>query len=159
MRKGIPEKGSKVLRKGRVSIPVAFYFITTSVYQRKRILNQPVCFQILMDAIRFMEHRGDFTVFFVIAMPDHVHLVFQLGEGRELPSVMLSFKGYTGRKIKEVLRMKEKVWQNSYYDHCIRKEENLVKVLQYAWYNPVRARLVEHPKAYPFWWSRLELEE
>ena len=44
-----------------------------------------------------------------------------------------------------------RLWQESFYDHALRKEESLRRVAGYIWDNPVRAGLVEDPLDYP--WS------
>ncbi len=42
------------------------------------------------------------------------------------------------------------LWQRSYYDHVIRKEENLKDIIRYIWGNPVRKALVTNYRDYPF---------
>ena len=54
--------------------------------------------------------------------------------------------------------LKENVWQDQFYDHLIRKDESLIDIIKYCWYNPIRKRLVEKPENYPLWISKYELE-
>ncbi len=42
------------------------------------------------------------------------------------------------------------LWQKSYYDHVIRREEDIAVVARYIIGNPVRARLVKSATEYPF---------
>ncbi len=44
----------------------------------------------------------------------------------------------------------EKLWQKSFYDHVIRKEEDLNSIAGYIFNNPVRKELVENYEDYPF---------
>jgi REP element-mobilizing transposase RayT len=46
------------------------------------------------------------------------------------------------------------VWQRSFYDHPLRKDEDLLKVAEYIIYNPVRKGLVEDWRDYPFSWHK-----
>ena len=46
--------------------------------------------------------------------------------------------------------MKEPLWQDSYYDHVVRPEENLAGIVSYIIENPVRAGLVISPFDYRF---------
>jgi hypothetical protein len=55
--------------------------------------------------------------------------------------------------------MNTPVWQDQFYDHLIRKNEDLHVIMNYCLYNPVRAGLVEHPLDYPFWKSKFEVED
>ena len=43
------------------------------------------------------------------------------------------------------------VWQRGFYDHAIRREENLRNVARYIVANPLRAGLVQQIGDYPLW--------
>jgi len=152
------QRGQKQLRKGRFSNRGCLYFITTSCFNRQRIFIEKNVVQIVFDTIDWLENKGYIDCYFVILMPDHMHLIFQLLGEKTLSEVMKSLKGYTGRKIKEYLRLETKVWQEQYYDHQIRKNEDFIEIMKYCLYNPVRAGLVETPFDYPFWKSKYKFE-
>ena len=57
------------------------------------------------------------------------------------------FKGRMSRRVRQIRPDLDQVWQASYWDHIVRREEGLYKVLQYILMNPVRAGLVED------WWT------
>jgi len=158
MKSKIPEKGSKELRKGRFSQKGAFYFVTTSCYNKQKIFLQEENVQIFFTSLDFFVNRGYIDLYFYIVMPDHVHFVFQLIGDKSLSEVMKSLKQYTGRRIKQGTGIRDPVWQEQYYDHSIRKDENLLEIIKYCWYNPVRAGIVEDPKKYPYWKSKYDLE-
>ena len=99
MNKKLPNKGSKELRKGRISKEDSFYFITTSCNKRKEIFNDMENFNIVRNSLRWLENKGYIDIHFFIAMPDHIHIVCQLTKGN-LSGIMKSFKQYTGRRIK-----------------------------------------------------------
>ena len=48
-----------------------------------------------------------------------------------------------------------KLWQRSFYDHALRKEESLNDVARYIWENPVRAGIVA--TAVDYAWSGSEV--
>ncbi len=150
-------KGSHLLRRGRYSKPGYYYFITTATYQKRRIFIEPVFFEIIYNSLKWLEKEGRLELYFLIAMPDHLHLVFKLEQGETLSGVMGSFKGYTGKRIKQILEGNTPVWQSQYYDHLIRKDEDYFEIMRYCWYNPVRAGIVDEPKDYKFWWCSFEL--
>ena len=84
-------------------------------------------------------------------MPDHVHILTapgNPGRARPLPQFIRQFKsGVTYRLGK--LGMTAAIWQRSFYDHVLRKEEDLEHVATYILGNPVRKGLVQTPEAYP----------
>jgi len=57
----------------------------------------------------------------------------------------------------------ERLWQEGYYEHVVRKDEVLPELVGYILRNPVRAGLVADPTEYPYWgsqvYSREELRE
>ena len=154
----IPEKGLKELRKGRISQRGSFYFITTCCYKKQKFFLNKENVEIFFIALDWIKHKEFIEPYFCIVMPDHVHLVFQLIGDKSLPDVIKSLKQCTGRKIKQRLGIENTVWQKGYYDHTIRKDEDLIEIMKYCWHNPVRAGMVENPKDYPYWVSKYDLE-
>lgn len=83
-------------------------------------------------------------------MPDHVHLLIGVIH-TNLIDLIGRWKSYTTREIKkkEIIGT---VWQRSFYDHALRKDENIEQVAKYIIQNPVRAGLVNDPEEYLFSW-------
>ena len=52
------------------------------------------------------------------------------------------------------LNKEGKVWQGSFYDHALRKDEDLLKVADYIVCNPVRKGIIQDWKDYPFSWHK-----
>jgi putative transposase len=82
-------------------------------------------------------------------MPDHVHLVLEgKSERSKLWKAVNLFKQRTGFWFgKHSVDVK---WQKNYYDHILRKDEDLKKHIIYVLNNPVRKGLVSHWRDYPF---------
>jgi REP element-mobilizing transposase RayT len=81
-------------------------------------------------------------------MPDHLHILIQGKEGSSLGEFMRIFKQkseYYFRKEADGF-----LWQRSYYDHVLRKEESIEEVAKYILENPVRKGLVNNFVDYPF---------
>ena len=89
-------------------------------------------------------------------MPDHVHWLLKSADriqarvGRLKSGTTRSFweLGHTGT-----------LWQRSFYDRVVRREEDLHKVARYIVENPLRAGLAEQLEAYPFaevWTERFD---
>jgi len=73
-------------------------------------------------------------------MPDHAHVLVQLGEGDSLEVFVKRFKQLAGYRAKQATG--KSLWQPSYYDHLLRREEALQNVAAYIWQNPVAAAIV-----------------
>ncbi|RKX70613.1 hypothetical protein DRP53_04425 [candidate division WOR-3 bacterium] len=153
----IPLKGQRELRRGRFSQKNAFYFITTCCYKKQKIFTERENVEFLDEALQWLQGNGYIDLYFYIAMPDHVHLVFQLTGDKDLSQLMKSLKQYTGRRIRSRMGSDLRIWQAQYYEHRIRKGEDLKEIMRYCWYNPVRAGIVADPRDYPFWWKNRSL--
>ena len=88
----------------------------------------------------------------VCVMPDHIHLLMApisknlidlIAEWKAYTTHLLWNEGYIG-----------KLWQRSFYDHALRRDEDLLKVAEYIVCNPVRKGLVESWKEYPYSWHK-----
>ncbi len=82
-----------------------------------------------------------------VVMPDHMHALISQYNGT-LGTLMKKFKQVTGFHFKRETGLE--LWQKSYYDHVVRKEEDLADIALYIAANPVRRGLVDDWEAYDF---------
>jgi putative transposase len=83
-------------------------------------------------------------------MPDHLHTI-QIPAKENLIDLIGRWKSYTTNVLRNEFKVRS-LWQRSFYDRAVRKEEDLRKLAQYTINNPVRAGLVGSPKDYPYSW-------
>lgn len=126
--------------------PISF---TLCIKDRKQYFINYSSFQIFKQILLVELKSFDCFAFIYLFMPDHVHLV--LGGNNSNSNVkkclgMFKQKSgyYLGKNSKNIH------WQKDYYDHILRSEENLEVHLKYVLNNPVRARIVDYWKKYPF---------
>jgi putative transposase len=81
-------------------------------------------------------------------MPDHVHLLIGVGNRRSIGAIVGGWKSlcYQARRRRGYA---ERFWQRSFYDHALRREEDVRVVARYILENPVRAGLVRDSFEYP----------
>jgi len=106
--------------------------------------------------LQWLEEQGRICLEAAVVMPDHFHFVAELSDGNS-SVLMQSLKGYSARKINELLGRKGPLWQPQFHDHAIRKDEVLEEVTLYCLHNPVRAGLVQNFRDYPYWYCRWEV--
>jgi REP element-mobilizing transposase RayT len=84
-----------------------------------------------------------------VFMPDHCHFVIQgQSESADILACMKCFKQRSGFWLGQ--NRPGAQWQKDFYDHVLRKEEDLHKHINYVLANPVRKELVANWKHYPF---------
>ncbi len=100
----------------------------------------------------------DCSLLVYVFMPDHCHILIRgNSENSDVYRCMTLFKQKTGYWIFK--HAPEFEWQKSFYDHILRKSEDEVEVIKYILNNPVRKRITENWKDYPFKGSGIYLLE
>ena len=141
------------LLRGRVSQVDAYYSITAVVRDRRPLLIQGNNAGILRDEVQRVTREGTADTLAWVAMPDHLHWLFQLRQGS--PGRCLQrFKSRSARAINLDTGSSGPLWQGGYYEHCLRSEEDLRTQARYLVANPLRKGLVTRIEDYPFWWCQ-----
>ena len=139
---------SKKLLVGRHSSKNKFYSVTICTKQRIPLFKN---FENACTATRglvYMQNKVH-TICYTL-MPDHLHWLFQL---KDLPlaDVMKQYKSITTVKINKLNCSTGPVWQQNYFEHQLRAEDDLINQARYIISNPLRAELVNDVGEYPFW--------
>ncbi len=119
--------------------PGAVALLTTCTTDRKRIFEHPNHADLVMSEISRL-HNDDSRVLGFCIMPDHVHLLV-LNLNSSLLDFMRVLKGRTAHLLRS--HGAYAVWQGSFHDHLLRRNEDISGTLRYLLENPVRAGLVD----------------
>lgn len=104
----------------------------------------------LLDSLNKFMCDADIYLF----MPDHSHLLIEgKSDESDLWQCVVDFKRKSGYWLSQNKYSQE--WQKDFYDHILRKDEELIKQVRYILGNPVRKGLVDDWKAYPYKGSTL----
>jgi len=144
--------GYRHLRKGRISRPGQPYLITTICTNRAALFADWDVAS--ATALLIAEQRlwRDSRLLCWVLMPDHLHLLVQLGDTESLGQLMQRVKAVTARGARSAReRSTAPVWMTGFHDRAIRSEDNLHQAARYMVANPMRAGLAVSPGAYPFW--------
>ncbi|OGU55715.1 MAG: hypothetical protein A2V66_13840 [Ignavibacteria bacterium RBG_13_36_8] len=120
---------------------------------------------IVKDSIHYRDGKEYLLIAYCI-MPNHVHLVFtliverfaeslkgtehnkmqQVGRNSVSPyivtKILQDLKKYTARESNKILNRKGQFWQHESYDHVVRDEDDLRRIVEYVLNNPVKAGLI-----------------
>ena len=124
------------------------YFLTICCYDNVSCFtNKNTVFNIL-NSLNSISSTMNFSIIAYCFMPDHLHILTSGEERINLIKFVKQFKQITGYNFKKATG--RRLWQKSFYDHVVRKEENLNSIAEYIFNNPVRKGLVEDYDDYPF---------
>ena len=130
------------------------YYITICTQNRECILSEIVgahdCAQIELtqigkivkeELLRTNEININIKIHEYIIMPNHVHMIINIyaNEYRVQSCTPTKTIGNVIRGIKSSISAKigYPIWQRNYYEHIIRNEKELYKIIEYIQYNPI----------------------
>ncbi|MBW1799462.1 MAG: transposase [Deltaproteobacteria bacterium] len=127
------------------------FFVTIGTHQRYPWFRLYV--QLCEDAVHIMKQMiitRKSEMYAWCFMPDHVHFLLK---DKNLIDFVRLFKGRMTPKAM-ALESGQRLWQRSFYDHGLRREESVKDVALYIWKNPIRKGFVDDPLQYR--WSGSE---
>ena len=90
-----------------------------------------------------LDAENDWTLLAGTVMPDHGHILFQLGERLNLGRVVAKFKTLT--------RHDGFQWQANFFEHRLRPDESEGQFARYIFMNPYRAKILGRRSVWPWW--------
>ena len=125
----------------------ATYFIT---FRTKDLELSAEARRMVIDACRHFDAKR-YTLWAVVAMPDHVHLLLQPkevepGQWWPLATLLNSIKGFSARQINDLLGRQGPVWLDERFDRVVRDEAELMEKWNYIRMNPVKKGLCKRPE-------------
>lgn len=133
------------LRNGRFSQQNQIYHITFTTNNRTPIFKDFTKARTLINIIKQSDQLQHTSTLAFVVMPDHIHWLMHLVGSQSLPNVIKTVKS------KASVQIGSPIWQTGYYDHAIRKDEDIQNIARYIIANPIRAGLVTKVGEYPHW--------
>jgi REP element-mobilizing transposase RayT len=85
-----------------------------------------------------------------VIMPDHMRWLLAPKDDC-LEHIMQCLKSKSAIAINRYTGSSGRVWQQGYYDHALRSDEDVKAIARYVIANPLRAGLVARLGDYPLW--------
>ena len=145
----LPTRQTADLRKGRISLAGARYFITICAQRPERRLVLPATAEAVSGILARIEKDGDATFLASTIMPDHLHLLALLTGRLSMSRMVGKLKALT----EPVLRVGGLRWQENFFEHRLRPEDRAGDYARYIFLNPYRAGLIRQNEEWP-WWRR-----
>ena len=125
------------------------YFITVCCDRRHSYLADTPTAKQVLAILHDVATKCAYLLHAYCAMPNHIHfLVHGINTDSNLLRFMKEFKSRTAYLFK--IEHGQQLWEMSYYEHMVRKSNDLNSVACYIWNNPVRQGLCKQPEQFPF---------
>lgn len=124
-------------------------------------LSNPRIAKIVQDSLHYFNgQRYELDAYCI--MPNHVHIVLQPLEKSEnvfysLTSIMHSIKRFTAKEANKLLGRTGSFWQPETYDHIVRDDSELLRIILYVINNPVKAGLVDNWVDWDWTYTRFDV--
>jgi len=138
------------LRKGRHSETGRPYLITAVTHGRRSVFLDWWLGRLLVFELREATEMGLVDTLAWVIMPDHFHWLM-VPRTDPLDRIMRRIKSCSAAAINRRRGGRGRLWQRGYYDHAVRRDEDLRECARYIVANPLRAGLVQHLGDYPLW--------
>lgn len=138
------------------------YFITSSVLGLRKVFSiHETYYSILIESLYFTRKKYTSYIIAYVLMPNHIHVILTMNNGKSVSDYMRDFKRHTSKEIVKLLRKDKKdkllqdlyklggtgnyrLWKDRFDDLIITNEKTLKIKIDYIHNNPVEAGLVEN---------------
>jgi putative transposase len=124
----------------------ATFFITICATPRgKNHLCHDIVGRAILDSVIHYHERLKWFCHIAVRMPDHIHLMLSFPDVPTFANIIGDWKRWSA--------IRHKIgWQENFFDHRIRNEDNDKWKGDYIFNNPVRAGLADRPEDWPYFW-------
>jgi len=127
----------------------------------EKLLENEIIARMVAESIHYRDENGYDLIAYCI-MPNHVHLVcLPLLKEKDvffsLTEILHSLKRHTAREANKILQRRGAFWQDESYDHFVRDDAELERIIKYVLYNPVKARLVKEQTDWKWNYCKYEM--
>ena len=127
------------------------FFVTTKTTMGKALLQTDRNADLLVDVLRRCVASKRSILHDFVIMPNHIHLLLELGPDISVEKAMQYVKGGFSFRMKRENGFSGEIWQRGFSEVRILDDISLQKHKEYIAENPVRTGLVESPEQ--FRWS------
>ena len=141
-----PAQGHSGFRRGRCSSVGAEYFVTICTDHRAAGLTLPPRAEGVLAEIQEMAADGVWRMRCAVIMPDHLHLLVELGAGLSRGKAVARLKARNAA----ALRGAGLSWERGFFDRRLRAGDDVLDVFLDIFLNPYRAGLCRREEHWPW---------
>ncbi len=130
--------------------PSRIFFATTKTSMGKRVLQSERNAGLLIDVLRSLVAEHRFKLHDFVIMPDHVHLLIEVGGDMTIEKAMQLIKGRFSHRLSHEFGNKSEVWQRGFTEAQVLNKKDFEAHRAYIAENPIKAGLVASTEEYPF---------
>ncbi|MFA4889749.1 MAG: transposase [Candidatus Omnitrophota bacterium] len=138
-------------RRTRIYYDHAVYHISIRGNNRQAVLEADEDKIAFLATLSKFKERFSFKLYGLVLMDNHSHLVVEANQTGNISKIMQAITLSYSQKFRHKYHYTGYVWQGRFKSNLIEEDRYIIDCIEYIHNNPVRAKMVEHPKDYP--WS------
>lgn len=138
-------------RRRRITLPNVPMHVIQRGNNKQVCFFQTVDYAVYLNKLKESATKYDVKVHCFVLMTNHVHLLLTASCHSGISLLMQSLGRYYVRYINTTYSRTGTLWEGRYKSSVVDSENYLLSLYQYIELNPVRAKMVAHPRDYP--WS------
>lgn len=142
-------------RKLRIQEPNLTYHITSRCIEWRTLLDMDIIKDNFIEVIRLTQEKYHFELSAYQIMDNHFHLIIKTSEnGQPISRIVQYIKARFAERYNRQMDRIGPFWNERYHDSIIEHAENpgvyLLWLLWYLAFNPVRKKITDNPRKYPY---------
>ena len=135
----------RLKEKSPYKIPGMIIHIIIGTWEKKPFFSNSKMAQMFIDILKEISDEKGNEIYSYCVMPDHIHILLS---NSDKCSAIDFIKITKGRFVTLCHKMSRRPFQKSFYDHILRKNEDVLKIAEYIIANPVRAGITNEVGKY-----------
>ena len=137
-------------RPKRIALEGFIYHVVNRGNNRQPVFKDKDDFLVFLRVLKKFKDKYAFKLYAFCLMNNHYHLILEPTQPRTLSKIIQSVTLSYLRLHHKKYAASGHLWQGRFKSPVIDKDEYLLECLRYVELNPVRAKMVKHPKDYAF---------
>ena len=118
--------------------------------EENSLLSNPAIARMVVEAIEHRVRTGRWIVYRFVIMPNHIHLLMSVLKAT-LKESLEDFKRWTGHQAAKLVELPDgRFWQDEWFDHWSRSDEQDDQIDAYIFDNPRKAGLVKRSEEWKY---------
>lgn len=135
-------------RRTRIYYDHAVYHICIRGNNRQAVLKADEDKKSFLETLTKFKERFGFKLFGFVLMDNHAHLVVETNSLVNVSKIMQAITLSYSQKFRHRYNYTGYVWQGRFKSKPIERDSYILECIEYIHNNPVRAKMVEHPRDY-----------
>jgi putative transposase len=137
-------------RRARILVDGGYYHILSRGNDKRKLFRYKQDYYIFLKVIKTYLNKFKIDLLNYCLMPNHIHLLIQAQEARDLPKFMQAVLQVYASYFRKKYQSTGFVFQNRYKSLLIDKDTYLMECGRYIERNPLRAKITDNLLEYPF---------